>query len=59
MDFDVPVAHGIKLKKNEKRDKNLDLDREQKKTIEHEPMIPIVIHALGAVAKWLLQRLND
>ena len=34
MDFDVPAEHREKMKESEKRDKYLDLAREQKK--EHE-----------------------
>ena len=34
--FAVPADHRIKLKESEKKDKYLDLDRELKKTMEHE-----------------------
>ena len=36
MDFTVPVDHRMKIKENEKRDKDLDLARELKKAMEHE-----------------------
>ena len=36
VDFVVPADHRVKLKECEKGDKFLDLDRELKKTIEHE-----------------------
>ena len=36
VNFAVPADHRIKLKECEKKDKYLNLDRELKKTIEHE-----------------------
>ena len=36
VDFAVPADHRVKLKESEKKDKYLDLAREQKKTVEHE-----------------------
>ena len=35
VDFAVPADHRIKLKECEEKDKNLDLARELKKTMEH------------------------
>ena len=35
VDFAVPADHKIKLKECEKRDKDLDLARELKKSVEH------------------------
>ena len=36
MDFAAPADHGVKLKENEKKDKYLDLAKEQKQRTEHE-----------------------
>ena len=36
VDLAVPADYRVKLKESEKRDKNLDLDRELKKKMEHE-----------------------
>ena len=36
IDFAIPADHRIELKECEKRDKNLDLARELKKTMKHE-----------------------
>ena len=36
VDFAVPADHKVRLKESEKRDKYLDLAREQKKTMKHE-----------------------
>ena len=55
VDFAVPADHWAKLKENEKKDKYLDLARELKKLWNMKvTIIPIVIYALGTVAKiWL------
>ena len=36
MGFAILVNHRVKIKENEKRDKNLDLARKLKKAMEHE-----------------------
>ena len=36
MNFAVPADNRVKLKESEKRDKNLDLAWEEKKTMENE-----------------------
>ena len=60
MDFAVPADHGIKLKECEKRDKYLDLARETKKPWNMKvTILPIVIGALGADTKGLIQGLED
>ncbi len=58
MDFAVPADHRIKLKECEKKDKNLDLARELKKTMEHQVILN-VIGAFGTVTKGLLKGLED
>ena len=57
MDFAILVDHRIKLKECKKRDKYLDLAREQKKNLWNMKVtvIPIVIGALGTVTKGLVQ----
>ena len=60
MDFAVPIDHQVKSKKNEKRDKYLDFARELKKLwTMNVTVIPIVIGALGAVTKGLVQGLEN
>ena len=60
MNFVVPADDRIKLKKDEKRDKYLDLARELKKLWNmKETVIPIVTSALGTVTKGLVQGLED
>ena len=60
MDFTVLVLHRLELKECEKRDKYLNLARELKKLWNMKvTIIPIVISALGTVAKRLIQRLED
>ena len=52
MDFGVPVGHWVKIKESEKRDKFLDLAREQKKKKSYGTwgwLIRIAISALGMV----------
>ena len=36
VDFAIPADYRVKLKENQNRDKNFDLARELKKTVEHE-----------------------
>ena len=60
MDFAVPADYRVKLKESEKRDKIRDLARELKKLWNIKvTVIPIVIGALGTVAKELTQGLED
>ena len=60
VDFAVPYDHKVKLKEGEKRDKYLDLAWELKKLWNMKvTVIPIVIGALGTVAKGLVQGLED
>ena len=60
VDFAVPADHRVKLKRNEKRDKYLNLARELKKQWCMKVMvIPIVIGILGTVTKGLIQGLED
>ena len=60
VDFGVPAYHSVKLKEIEKRDKYLDLAREQKKLWNMKvTVIPNVICALSTVNKGLVQALKD
>ena len=60
MKFAVPADLRVKLKESEKRDKYLDLAREQKKQWSMKvTVIPIVIDAHGTVTKGLIKRLKD
>ena len=60
IDFAVPTDQRVKLKENEKRNKNIDLARVLKNLGKmKETVIPIVIDALGTVTKGLLQGLED
>ena len=60
MDFAVPADHRVKLKVSEKKDRYLDLAKELKKLWNMKfTVIPIVIGALGAVTKVLIQELGD
>ena len=60
VDFDVPADHRVKLKKNEKKDKFLDLARKLKKLWNVKvTVIPIVFGALDIVIKGLVQGLED
>ena len=60
VDFAVPANHRIKLKECKKKDKYLDLAREQKKLWNMQvKFIPIVIGAFGTVTKGLLKELED
>ena len=65
MEFAVPADNWIKLKEREKRDKYLDLAREQKKLWNMKvTVIPVVIGVLvigafGTLTKWLLKGLED
>ena len=60
MDVAVLADHGVKLKEDEKRDKDVDLDRELKKLWNMKvTMIPIVIGALGLILKWLVKGRED
>ena len=52
VDFAVPADHKVELKKSEKRDKYLGLERELKKLWNMKvTVIPIVIGALGTVTE--------
>ena len=58
VNFAVPADNRVKLNKSEKKDKYLDLAREQKKLWSMKVMIiPIIIGALGT--KGLIQGLED
>ena len=58
--FAALADHRVKLKESEKKDKNLDLAREQKKLWNMKvTVIPIVIVALAKVTKGVMQRLED
>ena len=60
VEFAVLVDHKIKLKKNGKREKYLDLTRELKKLWNMKvTVIPIVIGALGTVIKELVPGLEN
>ena len=60
VDFAVPADHRINLKKNEKKDKYLDLARELKKLWNMKvAIVPIVIGALSTITKGLLKGLED
>ena len=60
VDFAFPTNHRVQLKESEKRDKNLDLARELKKLWNMKvTFLPIVIGALGTVAKGLIMGLED
>ena len=52
MNFAIPADNRVNLKENEKRDKNVDLARELKKTMDFES------HS-GTVNKGLIQELLD
>ena len=59
MDFAIPTDHKVKVKENEK-DKYIDLARELKKLCNMKVTFkPIVIGALGTVAKILIKGLDD
>ena len=60
VDFAVTVDHGINLKESQKKDKYHDLAREIKKLWNMKAtIVPIVIGALGTIAKGLLKGLED
>ena len=60
LDFAVPTDQRINLKECEKKDKYPDLARELKKLWNMKvTIVPIVIGALGTIAKWLLKGLED
>ena len=60
IDFTVPSDHRINLKESEKKDKYLDLGRELKKLWNMKvTIVPIVIGALGTIAKGLLKGLGN
>ena len=60
VDFAVPADHRTNLKESEKKDKYLDLARELKKLWNMKvTIVPIVIGALGTIAKGLLKGLED
>ena len=54
------MAHRVKIKENEKRDKYLDLARELKKLEDTKvTVIPIIMGALGRVSKGLVRGLEE
>ena len=53
VDFAVPADHTVKMKESEKMDTYLDIAREGKKLWNKVIVLPIVVGALGAVAKGL------
>ena len=58
--FAIPADHRVKLKDGKKRDKYLDLAREQKKLWNMKmTVIPIVIGMLSTVTKGLVQGLKE
>ena len=60
VDFTVPAEHRVELNEREKGDKYLDLSRVLKQVWNiKETIIRIVIGALGAVTKGLVQGLED
>ena len=60
VNFAVLADHRVKLKESEKSNKYLNLTRELKKPWNMKvTVIPIVIVALGTVAKGLVQGLSD
>ena len=60
VDFAVSADHKVKLKESEKSDNFQNLVRELKKLWNMEvAVVPIVIGALGTVAKGLVQGLED
>ena len=59
MDFAVAAGHRIKLKENEKMDKNLELARKLKNLWNMKvTIIPNVIGAFGTVTKGLVKGLE-
>ena len=59
VDFAVLADHRVKLKKNEKKNKYLDLARELKKLWNIKvTIIPFIIGALSTVTKGLLKGLE-
>ena len=60
VDFAVPADHRVKLKENEKKNKNLNFSRELKKLWNmNVTIIPIVIGVFCTVTKRLLKGLED
>ena len=60
MGFAFPADHRVKLKESKKRDTCLDLAKELKKLWNVKvTVILILIGALGAITKGLVQELND
>ena len=60
MDYAVSADHRINRKESKKKDKYLDLARELKKLWNTKVVIvPIVIGALGTIAKGLLKGLKN
>ena len=60
MHLAVPADHKVKLKENEKRDKNLDLARELKKLWNMKvKVILIIIGELGTIPKGLVKGLKE
>ena len=60
-DFAVLADHWVKLKESEKKNKYLDLAREQKKKQKNMKVtvIPVVVSAPGTIIKGLVQGLED
>ena len=63
VNFAVPANHIVKIKEHEKRDRYLDLSREQKNPTKLYKMevtgIPMVIGALGTIPKVLVKERED
>ena len=60
VDFAIPADQRVKLKGSERKDKYLELAREQKKLWNTEvTVIPTVIGALSTVRKVLIKGLED
>ena len=60
VDFAVPADHRLKLKEREKKNKYLNLAREQKKLLNMKvKVIPIVNGAFGTVTKGVIKSLED
>ena len=61
VDFAVLTAHKVKFKKNKKRDKYLDLAREQQKQLWNMKVtvMPIVTDILGTIPKGFVKGLQE
>ena len=60
VDLAVPTDHSVKIKENEKRNKYLDLAREQKKLCNIEvTVIAIIIGGFGTIPKGFVNGLDE